>query len=260
MPNMPDVSIEAVKEYLGYEPETGNIYWVKSPSRNVYAGELAGCNKATRKDKNGNVVSYGYIRFGGQNIPSARIAWVLLHGEWPNGRVKFKDSDPLNLRAENLELSKSLSKSGGNSANTRDPAYYREHRKAYKTDYKDNDLQRRFGISLFDYGQMLLAQNGQCAICKGTDGGHRNGEPKALAVDHCHTTGKVRGLLCEACNQGIGKLKEDITILQSAIEYLTTTAGASNTEPLSSDLGPPALRTDLADSAQTSGRNLVQEV
>ena len=51
MPNVEDVSVELVKEYLSYEPDTGLIYWVKSPSKNVYAGELAGCNKATRKDK-----------------------------------------------------------------------------------------------------------------------------------------------------------------------------------------------------------------
>lgn len=258
MPNLPDVSVEAVKEYLGYEPETGNIYWIKSPSKNVYAGEIAGCNKATRKDKDGNLVSYGYIRFGGQNIPSARIAWVLLHGEWPNGRVKFNDGNQQNLKADNLSLSKSLSNSGNAPTNGRNPEYYREHRKAYKTDYKDSDLQRRFGISLYEYGQMLLKQNGTCAICKGTYAGHRNGEPKALAVDHDHKTGKVRGLLCEACNQGIGKLQEDVTILQEAINYLNE--HTKDQQALGEDLGPLALRTDLADSAQTSGQNLVQEV
>ena len=224
MPNVEDVSVELVKEYLSYEPDTGLIYWVKSPSKNVYAGELAGCNKATRKDKNGNLVSYGYIRFGGQNIPSARIAWVLLNGEWPKGRVKFNDKNPLNLKADNLSLSLTLSGTiGENIISSHSAEYYREHRKAYKTDYKDSDLRRRFGISLFDYSQMLLAQGGKCAICGGTDGGHRNGDPKALAVDHCHTTGKVRGLLCEACNTGIGKLKEDVEILQSAIRYLNAT-------------------------------------
>ena len=221
MPSAADVSVELVKDYLGYEPETGNIYWLKSPSRNVYAGEIAGCNKATRKDKDGNQVSYGYIRIGGQNIPSARIAWVLLNGEWPTGRVKFNDGNPLNLKADNLSLSLSLGKVVDPKViSSHDKEYYREHRKAYKTDYKDSDLQRRFGISLYDYSQMLLKQNGACAICKGTYSGHRNGEPKALAVDHDHKTGKVRGLLCEACNTGIGKLKEDVEILESAIRYL----------------------------------------
>jgi len=248
MPKVEDVSVEMVKEFLSYEPNTGNIYWAKSPARNVYAGEIAGCNKATRKDKNGNEVSYGYIRFGGQNIPSARIAWVLLNGEWPSGRVKFNDNNPLNLKADNLSLSLSLS----NSTNNRSPEYYKEHRKTYKTDYKDKDLQRRFGISLYDYSQMLVAQNGKCAICKGADGGNRNGEPKALAVDHCHTTGKVRGLLCEACNQAIGKFKENEQIMFSAIAYLREHADNVN-------LGNQAPQTGLADAAQTSGLNLVQK-
>jgi hypothetical protein len=221
MPSVDDVSVELVKEYLVYEPDTGVIYWIKSPAKNVYAGEVAGCNKATRKDKNGNLVSYGYIRIGNQNIPSARIAWVLLNGEWPNGRVKFNDGNPLNLKADNLSLSRSIAtKSDDNKLDSSNPEYYRLHRKAFKTDYKDSDLQRRFGITLFDYSQMLLAQNGKCAICKGTDGGTRNGEPKALAVDHDHETGKVRGLLCEACNQAIGKMKEEPKIILSSLDYL----------------------------------------
>lgn len=257
MPKVDDVSVELVKEYLAYEPETGSVYWIKSPSKNVYAGEIAGCNKATRKDKNGNLVSYGYIRFGGQNIPSARIAWVLLNGEWPNGRIKFNDGNPLNLKADNLSLSQSIAtKNGENVLDSLNPEYYRLHRKAYKTEYKDSDLQRRFGISLYDYGQMLLKQNGTCAICKGTYAGHRNGEPKALAVDHDHATGKVRGLLCEACNQGLGKFQDSSKLLREAADYLEEHSSDTSEEQNS---GTIALQTGPTDSAQTSGLNLVQK-
>ena len=73
MPNVEDVSVELVKEYLSYEPDTGLIYWVKSPSKNVYAGELAGCNKATRKDKNGNLVlkrKYGKFKREPVELPN----------------------------------------------------------------------------------------------------------------------------------------------------------------------------------------------
>lgn len=221
MPKVEDVSVELVKEYLGYDAEKGLVYWIKSPSKNVYAGEIAGCSKATRKDKNGNLISYGYIRIGGQSIPSARIAWVLHHGEWPSGRVKFNDNDPLNLKAENLSLSLSLNGKIDNDVSSDSPEYQRLHRKIYRTEYSEQHLKRKYGISLLDYSRLFMAQDGKCAICGGEDAGHRNGEPKALAVDHCHETGKVRGLLCEACNQGIGKLKEDVTILQKAIQYLT---------------------------------------
>ena len=48
----------------------------------------------------------------------------------------------------------------------------------------------------------------------------RLGRIKSLSVDHCHTTGKVRGLLCQSCNTGIGLLKEDTKLFMAAIEYL----------------------------------------
>jgi len=96
-----------------------------------------------------------------------------------------------------------------------------------------------------------MAQNGKCAICDSDYGGHRNGEQKALAVDHCHTTNKVRGLLCEPCNQAIGKLQDSAEICRRAANYLEKHSADTSAE---SDLGPLALQTDLADAAQTSGR------
>ena len=92
-------------------------------------------------------------------------------------------------------------------------AYYKElQRKSY---YK-----RTYGISLEDYKEMLAAQSGRCSIC----GIHQDNVPKGrwLAVDHCHHTGKVRGLLCLHCNTGIGKLQDDVFLLQAAIDYLNS--------------------------------------
>ena len=64
---------------------------------------------------------------------------------------------------------------------------------------------------------MLAAQDGKCAICGTTSTGNR----KAFHVDHDHKTGKVRGLLCSNCNTGIGNLRDDIGLLNRAIEYLS---------------------------------------
>ena len=75
-------------------------------------------------------------------------------------------------------------------------------------------LKRRYGITLEQYEAMLESQNGKCAICKGDCLTGRN-----LAVDHDHETGKVRGLLCSKCNQGLGQLN-NIELLQRAIDYL----------------------------------------
>ena len=66
---------------------------------------------------------------------------------------------------------------------------------------------------------MLAWSQGGCAICGARQGlGGRN--DRRLAVDHNHTTGKVRGLLCDSCNHGLGKFKDDKRLLKIAIAYL----------------------------------------
>lgn len=75
---------------------------------------------------------------------------------------------------------------------------------------------RKFGITIDQYIELNKAQLGLCAICKKPEN-----ENKSLAVDHCHTTGKVRGLLCAKCNQGLGSFKDDTERLTNAIKYLT---------------------------------------
>lgn len=77
---------------------------------------------------------------------------------------------------------------------------------------KRYNLKRKFNLSKEEYDALLKKQNNVCAICALSC-------TKSLAVDHCHTTGKVRGLLCNNCNRGIGHLKE-LTNLRKAIEYL----------------------------------------
>lgn len=68
---------------------------------------------------------------------------------------------------------------------------------------------------------MLKNQGGVCAICgKPETSTHKSGTMKSLAVDHCHATGKVRGLLCSACNHGIGHLKDSKEIMRAAIKYI----------------------------------------
>ena len=77
---------------------------------------------------------------------------------------------------------------------------------------------RKYGIELSDFEGLMAIQGGQCAICGMSDTSKPSMFP---VVDHCHTTGKVRGLLCMACNQGLGKFKDDPNRLFAAIAYLT---------------------------------------
>lgn len=87
---------------------------------------------------------------------------------------------------------------------------------------KDYDLKRHFGIGIKEYKEMLEKQNNSCAICKQKETSTcKKGNTMRMAVDHCHTTGKIRGILCSNCNKGIGSLKDSIDNLKNAIIYLT---------------------------------------
>ena len=76
---------------------------------------------------------------------------------------------------------------------------------------------KKFGITLEEFNSILTQQDGKCAICGYSDRSDKNFFP---VVDHDHLSGKVRGLLCMNCNMGIGKFKDDISRLKSAINYL----------------------------------------
>ena len=81
---------------------------------------------------------------------------------------------------------------------------------------RERKLKSRYGITIEEYNRLLKKQRGRCAICKLSEDEHTN----SLAVDHCHSTGNIRGLLCARCNTGIGMLKDNIEVLKSAITYL----------------------------------------
>ena len=83
-------------------------------------------------------------------------------------------------------------------------------------------LKHEYGITLEEYNVILKKQNNLCAICQSEEKtiDKRNGKAKRLAVDHCHKTNVIRGLLCWRCNTAIGKLKEDPDIIQRAANYV----------------------------------------
>ena len=79
------------------------------------------------------------------------------------------------------------------------------------------ERRRTYGISAADYDRLLVAQGGVCAICGGNNlAKNRN----TLDVDHCHDSGKVRGLLCGRCNRAIGLFRDDSALCVAAAEYL----------------------------------------
>lgn len=81
------------------------------------------------------------------------------------------------------------------------------------------EIKRRYGCTLEQYNQMLIAQSGACAICKSL---HNPAEKKGrLYVDHDHATGAIRALLCKHCNSMLGYAKDDPKVLLEAVAYLT---------------------------------------
>lgn len=100
---------------------------------------------------------------------------------------------------------------------TRDPMYSRR-----------TNLKRFYNMTLEDYEVMFKAQGGVCAIC-----GEVETSPRVshLTVDHCHDTNKVRGLLCNNCNRGIGLLKDNVNALRKAAQYLEEHYAKNTTKP-----------------------------
>lgn len=80
-------------------------------------------------------------------------------------------------------------------------------------------LKRVYGVTRAWYDAKLVEQGGVCAICRKSVE-KRKGAAKVLFVDHCHATGKARGLLCNTCNAGLGSLRDDIGNLERALAYL----------------------------------------
>lgn len=78
-------------------------------------------------------------------------------------------------------------------------------------------LKKNFGITLEEYNIIFNNQEGCCAGCKK----HQSKLKQKLSVDHCHTTGKIRGLLCKLCNLALGNISDDIKTLQNLIGYLS---------------------------------------
>jgi Autographiviridae endonuclease VII len=107
-------------------------------------------------------------------------------------------------RRQNLEKSKAHQK-----------AYDERHPGRRLESVRKHHLQKTYGLTLEAYEGLLETQGGGCAVCGATSSGKRS-----LSVDHCHETGAVRGILCGNCNAGLGKFKDSIEMLETAIGYL----------------------------------------
>lgn len=126
-------------------------------------------------------------------------------------RAKYKKENPENKATVLARASRPE-----NRAKRKTYSRERYRRQEIKSHYKNLKFQKTYGITLHDYETIKRKQKHRCAICLR----HEKELTQALHVDHCHETGKVRGLLCGSCNLGIGKFKDSTALLENAILYL----------------------------------------
>lgn len=88
-------------------------------------------------------------------------------------------------------------------------ACYQKRYKIEKPDsYRDTKLRHMYGITLVEYTSLLAAQGNKCAICPRTDNNRADGKFQNFVVDHRHSDGKVRALLCHSCNKNVGVMEK----------------------------------------------------
>ena len=107
------------------------------------------------------------------------------------------------------------------AANPHKKERYKEAQKRFRakwgSDYHHNlYLKDTYGISIEQYKAMLEAQNYRCKLCRK----HQSEQKNRLHVDHCHVTGRIRGILCAPCNSGLGLAKESSELYLKAADYL----------------------------------------
>ena len=128
-------------------------------------------------------------------------------------RTRFPEKHKANFdnwRVGNKEKRNEYARKWHAKTRAENPAKYRE-----KT--RRHILKRKYGITPEDYDRMLAEQGGHCALCSKTESDEKHGR---LNIDHCHTTGKVRGLLCTPHNRALGTLGDNEEGIARALKYI----------------------------------------
>jgi len=93
--------------------------------------------------------------------------------------------------------------------------YHLKNRDKSLMQSKYNNLQIKYGITSKEYDQLIKSQNYSCKICSADISGKGKSQ-----IDHCHITGRIRGILCRDCNLGLGFFKDSLKTMIAAIEYI----------------------------------------
>lgn len=179
--------------------------------------ELEGCNNKhfgrglcskhyTRQLRHGDVNTTAYIRDDGGDTKLCIVCKIEKSKEYFSPKGNHYNS--WCKECHNIYQRESLK-----NKDTRDKKYNSSRNSFYK---------KKYGITIQQYEELLENQNYVCKICEKEDVGG-----KRLAVDHCHNTGLVRGLLCGSCNKALGGFNDDTALLNNAINYLSSITNIS---------------------------------
>ena len=209
-------TFEEMSGVIHYDAEEGEFSWKVTTSSRGKAGGRAGVWLRLQNGKD-----YYCITYKGRKMSGAQVAWLLHYGEWPDRTVFYIDGNTRNLAIANLKLAE-------HKAIKITDADGKSRYKMTEEQVRHYGLRRHYDLSLTEYAQMFAAQGGVCAICKKPETAKLPGRKtessenrtRDLSVDHCHKTGRVRQLLCNACNHILGEAKDDPEVLSAAAEYL----------------------------------------
>jgi len=177
-------------------------------------GQAKTCNHCKKSKP---IESY-YLSKGAKDghRPTCIECWRVIHHRTSEQNKEYREKYGKRIRAYDRERIK--------------PGYKKKEKALYDKRYRDSDIKkqknwamkRNFGITLDQYEQMFKNQNGLCGICFQPEvrKSIRSDKPKNLAVDHCHESGTVRGLLCQDCNTGVGLFKDSPLLMIKAAKYL----------------------------------------
>lgn len=146
-------------------------------------------------------MGYGKFRLNGKLQAPHRVAWFLKNGVWPSNKFRKGCDVPLCISTGCWYESRPLSPVDTVTYNRR------------------VHLRRFYGITPEQYDEMFKTQNGKCAACgREQEDGARHVD--RLQVDHDHSTGAVRGLLCSTCNRALGFLSDSPTRVEQLLTYI----------------------------------------
>lgn len=127
----------------------------------------------------------------------------------------------------------------------------RARRKLDPDGVRRNRLDSRYGSGAADeYARLFELQGGKCAICRRA----RTEDGRALHLDHCHSYGDFRGLLCHRCNIGIGLFDDDIELLQAAVRYLSEGIGMAKRKAFGGKKAAPFTKTGRKKASKRTAR------